>query len=53
MCENVVKVNVDMHQWSGLSPLLFVIVMETSSCEFRISLGLAYIGNCYMQMIWL
>ena len=29
------EVNVGMHQGSALSPLLFVIVMETISREFR------------------
>ena len=32
------EVNVGMHQGSALSPLLFVIVMETMSREFRVAL---------------
>ena len=32
------EVKVDMHQGSGLSPLLFVIVMEAISREFRVAL---------------
>jgi len=32
------EVKVGMHQGSGLSPLLFVIVMETISREFRVAL---------------
>jgi len=32
------KVKVGMHQRSALSPLLFVIVMETISREFRVAL---------------
>jgi len=32
------KVKVDMHQGSALSPLLFVIVMEARSREFRVAL---------------
>ena len=32
------EVNVGMHQGSALSPLLFVIVMETISREFRVAL---------------
>ena len=32
------QVKVGMHQGSGLSPLLFVIVMEAISREFRVAL---------------
>ena len=32
------EVKVGMHQGSGLSPLLFVIVMQTISREFRVAL---------------
>ena len=32
------EVKVGMHQGSGLSPLLFVIVMEAISREFRVAL---------------
>jgi len=32
------EVKVSMHQGSGLSPLLFVIVMEAISREFRVAL---------------
>jgi len=32
------EVNVGMHQGSALSPLLFVIVMEAISREFRVAL---------------
>jgi len=32
------EVKVGMHYGSGLSPLLFVLVMEAISCKFRISL---------------
>ena len=32
------EVKVGMHQCSGLSPLLFVIVMEAISREFRVAL---------------
>jgi len=35
--ENV-EVNVGIHQESGLCPLLFLIVMEAISCEFRTGL---------------
>ena len=38
------EVKVGMHQGSGLSPLLFVIVME--------NLGLPCHGNCCMLMTW-
>jgi len=38
------EVKVGMHQGSGLSPLLFVIVMENS--------GLPCHGNCCMLMTW-
>jgi len=37
-----------MHQGSGLSPLLFVIVMENISRES----GLPCYGNCCMLMTW-
>jgi len=33
------EVNVGMHQGSALSPLLFVIVMEAISREFRVALS--------------
>ena len=42
------EVKVGMHQGSGLSPLLFVIVMEAISREFRVALP----GNCCMLMTW-
>jgi len=32
------EVNIGMHQGSALNPLLFVIVMEASSSEFRVAL---------------
>ena len=32
---NPIKVSVGGHQGSVLSPLLFIIVMEALSCEFR------------------
>ena len=32
------EVKVGMHQGSGLSPLLFVIVMEAISSEYRVAL---------------
>ena len=32
---NPIKVSVGVHQGSVLSPLLFIIVMEALSCEFR------------------
>jgi len=35
---NSFEVKVGMHQGSALSPLLFVIVMETLSREFRVAL---------------
>jgi len=35
---NGFEVKVGMHQWSALSPLLFVIFMEALSREFRIAL---------------
>ena len=35
---NVSEVKVSMHQGSALSPLLFVIVMEALSREFRVAL---------------
>jgi len=35
---NCFEVKVDMHQGSALSPLLFVIVMEALSREFRVAL---------------
>ena len=34
----VFEIKVDMHQGSALSPLLFVIVMEAISREFRVAL---------------
>jgi len=36
---NSFEVKVGMHQSSALSPLLFVIVMEASSREFRVVLS--------------
>ena len=41
------EVNVGMHQGSALSPLLFVIVMEAISREFRVTLSweLLYANN--------
>ena len=41
------EVKVGMHQGSALSPLLFVIVMDAISREFRGSHG-----NCCMLMTW-
>jgi len=35
---NGFEVKIDMHQGSALSPLLFVIVMEALSREFRVAL---------------
>jgi len=35
---NCFEVNVSMHQGSALSPLLFLIVMEALSREFRVTL---------------
>ena len=35
------EVKVGMHQGSGLSPLLFVIVMEAISREFRVAMETA------------
>jgi len=46
---NSFEVKVGMHQGSALSPLLFVIVMEALSREFRVALQWGY---C-MQMTWL
>ena len=43
------EVKVGMHQGSALSPLLFVIVMEAISREFRAP----YPGSCCMLMTWL
>jgi len=47
------KVKVGIHQGShkgsALSPLLFVIVMEAISREFRVP----YLGSCCMLMTWL
>ena len=42
------EVKVGMHQGSALSPLLFVIVMEAISREFRVALPweLLYADNC-------
>jgi len=42
------EVKVGMHQGSAESPLLFVIVMEAISREFRVALH----GNCCMLMTW-
>ena len=41
------EVKVGMHQGSTLSPLLFVIVMETISREFRVALPweLSYVDD--------
>ena len=43
------EVKVSMHQGSGLSPLLFVIVMEAISREFRVTLPRIFqiAGTCY------
>ena len=43
------EVKVSMHQDSGLSPLLFVIVMEAISREFRVTLPriIQIAGTCY------
>jgi len=46
---NSFEVKVGMHQGSALSPLLFMIVMEALSREFRIALP----WSCCMQMILL
>jgi len=43
------EVKVSMHQGSALSPLLFVIVIEALSREFRVALH----ESCCMQMSWL
>ena len=50
VCSNIIgfEVNVGMHQGSALSPLLFVIVMEALSIEFRLPCH----GNCCMLMTW-
>jgi len=42
------QVKVGMHQGSALSPLLFVIVMEAISREFRVTLpwDLFYADDC-------
>jgi len=37
-CSSSFEVKVGMHQGSALSPLLFVIVMEAISIEFRVAL---------------
>ena len=37
-CSNGFAVKVGMHQGSAVSPLLFVIVMEALSREFRVAL---------------
>ena len=34
-CSNPINVSVGVHQESVLIPLLFIIVMEALSCEFR------------------
>ena len=44
---NGFEVKVSMHQGSALSPLLFVIAMESLSRESRV----AYHGSCCTQMI--
>ena len=46
---NGFAVKVGMHQGSALSPLLFVIVMEALSREFRVPLQ----WSCCTQMTWL
>jgi len=45
------EVNVGMHQGSGLSPLLFVIVMEAISSEFRIAYDLVVIADSEQQLV--
>jgi len=45
---NGFEVKVGMHHGSALSPLLFVMVMEALSREFRVALH----GSC-MQITWL
>jgi len=47
------EVKVGMHQGSALSPLLFVIVMEAISREFRVSLSweLLYADNLAEELI--
>ena len=47
---NGFEVKVGMHQGSALSPLLFVMVMEALSREFRVALP--WDGSC-MLMTWL
>jgi len=42
---NGFEVKVGMHQGSALSPLLFVMVMEALSREFRVAL-LAWLSVC-------
>jgi len=42
------EVKVGMHQGAALFPLLFVIVIEAISREFRLPCH----GNCYMLMTW-
>ena len=44
------EVKVGLHQGSALNPLLFVIVMEALSREFRVAL---IPWGCCMQMTWL
>jgi len=46
---NGFEIKVGMHCGSALSPLLFVMVMEALSSEFRVVLP----GNCCPQMTWL
>jgi len=43
------EVKVGMHRGAALSPLLFVIVMEAISREFK----WPYPGSCCMLMTWL
>jgi len=50
MCPNIFDVKVGMRQGSALSPLLFMIVMEALSREFRDAL---HGSCCCMRMIWL
>jgi len=46
---NGFEVTVGMHQRSALSPLLFVVVMEALSREFRFALPCIY--NCLMYSV--
>jgi len=46
---NSFEVKVGMHQGTALTPLLFVIVMEALSREFKVALP----WSCCTQMTWL